>query len=169
MGCGVSQEASVKSLHSNIRWFDPEAPDAENRLDNIKAMKRFFNVRDPQNGNAAIHIAAQNGKAELVTYIINEGGLVDARNGTGQTAMHMATEYNMANVVRILKENKRGASYRIIISFLILCVSVLLVTHGDLESLAGVYTFSFLAVMCLFGIGNLLLKVKRKMNIFRWR
>ena len=105
MGCGVSQEASVKSLHSNIRWFDPEAPDAENRLDNIKAMKRFFNVRDPQNGNAAIHIAAQNGKAELVTYIINEGGLVDARNGTGQTAMHMATEYNMANVVRILKEN----------------------------------------------------------------
>ena len=61
-----------------------------------------------------------------------------------------------------LKENKRGASYRIIISFLILCVSVLLVTHGDLESLAGVYTFSFLAVMCLFGIGNLLLKIKRK-------
>ena len=109
MGCGVSQEASVKSLHSNIRWFDPEAPDAENRLDNIKAMKRFFNVRDPQNGNAAIHIAAQNGKAELVTYIINEGGLVDARNGTGQTAMHMATEYNMANVVRILKENNANA------------------------------------------------------------
>ncbi len=61
-----------------------------------------------------------------------------------------------------LKENKRGSSYRIIISFLILCVSVFLVTNGDLEALAGVYTFSFLAVMCLFGIGNLLLKVKRK-------
>lgn len=61
-----------------------------------------------------------------------------------------------------LKENKNGSNYRIIISFLILCVSVLFVTKGKLESLAGVYTFSFLAVMALFGIGNLLLKFKRK-------
>lgn len=61
-----------------------------------------------------------------------------------------------------LKENKRGSNYRIIISFLVLCISVLLVTKGNLLSLAGVYTFSFLAVMGLFGIGNLLLKFKRK-------
>ncbi len=61
-----------------------------------------------------------------------------------------------------LKTNSRGSNYRIIISFLVLCVSVLLVTGGHLESLAGVYTFSFLAVMALFGIGNLLLKFKRK-------
>lgn len=61
-----------------------------------------------------------------------------------------------------LKQNKRGSNYRIIISFLILCVSVLFVTAGNLVALAGVYTFSFLAVMGLFGIGNLLLKFKRK-------
>lgn len=61
-----------------------------------------------------------------------------------------------------LKQNKNGSNYRIIISFLVLCVSVLFVTGGDLKSLAGVYTFSFLAVMALFGIGNLLLKFKRK-------
>lgn len=61
-----------------------------------------------------------------------------------------------------LKQNKNGSNYRIIISFLILCVSVLFVTKGHLESLAGVYTFSFLTVMGLFGIGNLLLKFKRK-------
>ncbi|WP_285008042.1 APC family permease [Pedobacter faecalis] len=60
-----------------------------------------------------------------------------------------------------LKENSRGANYRIIIGFFVLCVSVLLVTKGDLLSLAGVYTFSFLTVMGLFGIGNLMLKVKR--------
>ncbi|SFE06401.1 APC family permease [Flavobacterium phragmitis] len=60
-----------------------------------------------------------------------------------------------------LKTNKRGAHYRIVISFLILCISVLFATSGHLESLAGVYTFSFLAVMALFGIGNLLLKYKR--------
>ncbi|SMO49482.1 APC family permease [Solitalea koreensis] len=61
-----------------------------------------------------------------------------------------------------LKKNKRGASYRIIITFLILCVSVLMATSGNLEALAGVYTFSFLTVMALFAVGNLLLKFKRK-------
>lgn len=61
-----------------------------------------------------------------------------------------------------LKENKRGSSYRIIITFLILCLSLMLATKGRLESLASVYTFSFLAVMVLFGIGNLLLKIKRR-------
>jgi amino acid transporter len=61
-----------------------------------------------------------------------------------------------------LKQNKRGSHYRIAIAFMLLCVSVLLATGGILTSLAGVYTFSFLSVMALFGIGNLLLKVKRK-------
>jgi len=60
-----------------------------------------------------------------------------------------------------LKQNKRGANYRIVIAFFVLCVSVLFATHGNLQALAGVYTFSFLAVMGLFGIGNLLLKYKR--------
>ncbi|HQW54823.1 MAG TPA: APC family permease [Saprospiraceae bacterium] len=60
-----------------------------------------------------------------------------------------------------LKKNKRGSNYRIIIAFLILCISILLVTLGDMKSLAGVYTFSFLSVMALFGIGNLLLKALR--------
>ncbi len=61
-----------------------------------------------------------------------------------------------------LKKNQRGANYRIIIAFLVLCISVLFATQGNLQSLAGVYTFSFLTVMALFGIGNLLLKAKRK-------
>ncbi len=62
----------------------------------------------------------------------------------------------------LLKKNRRGSSYRIIIVFLLLSVSILFITHGAVETLAGVYTISFLAVMGLFGIGNILLKVKRK-------
>lgn len=60
-----------------------------------------------------------------------------------------------------LKKNKKGSSYRIIIMFFVLAVSVLLITKGEVKLLAGVYTISFLAVMALFGIGNILLKVKR--------
>jgi amino acid transporter len=61
----------------------------------------------------------------------------------------------------LLKKGRRNTPYRIIISFFALSVSVLLITRGDLKSLAAVYTLSFLAVMGLFAIGNLLLKVKR--------
>lgn len=61
-----------------------------------------------------------------------------------------------------LKKNKKGSSYRIIIMFFLLSVSVLLITKGEVELLAGVYTLSFLSVMALFVIGNMLLKIKRK-------
>jgi hypothetical protein len=60
-----------------------------------------------------------------------------------------------------LKKNNRGSSYRIIILFLLLSISVLLITNGDVRLLAGVYTISFLSVMALFAIGNILLKIKR--------
>lgn len=61
-----------------------------------------------------------------------------------------------------LKKNRRGTCHRIIIAFFLLCSSILLITHGSLLALAGVYTISFLGVMTLFGIGNILLKVRRK-------
>jgi amino acid transporter len=61
-----------------------------------------------------------------------------------------------------LKKSKTGSSYRIIIMFLLLSVSVLLITNGEVKLLAGVYTISFLSVMALFGVGNILLKVKRQ-------
>lgn len=63
----------------------------------------------------------------------------------------------------LLKKNKRfGTTHRIVIAFFLLAVSVLLVTGGALEALAGVYTLSFLAVMVLFAVGNILLKVRRQ-------
>ncbi len=61
----------------------------------------------------------------------------------------------------LLKTGKRGTTHRIIIGFFLLSVSVLFITRGDLGALAGVYTISFLAVMILFGFGNVLLKIKR--------
>jgi amino acid transporter len=61
-----------------------------------------------------------------------------------------------------LKTTRRGTNHRIIIAFFLLCVSVMLITRGDLLALAGVYTISFLSVMALFGLGNVLLKVKRQ-------
>ena len=61
----------------------------------------------------------------------------------------------------LLKENKNGSSSRILLVFLILCISVLLLTRGQLGPLAGVYTIAFLLVMLYFAWGNFLLKIKR--------
>ncbi len=61
----------------------------------------------------------------------------------------------------LLKTGRRGTTHRIIIAFFILCVSIYLITEGQLKALAGVYTISFLAVMALFGLGNIFLKTKR--------
>ncbi len=60
-----------------------------------------------------------------------------------------------------LKRNNRGSSYRIILLFLALNISVLFITHGKVEILAGVYTISFLSVMALFVVGNIFLKIRR--------
>ncbi len=61
----------------------------------------------------------------------------------------------------LLKTCRRGTTHRIIIAFFLLCVSVLFITEGDLQALAGVYTISFLSVMALFAFGNIYLKTKR--------
>jgi amino acid transporter len=47
------------------------------------------------------------------------------------------------------------------IGFFLLCISILFITKGELGALAGVYTISFLSVMALFGLGNILLKIRR--------
>jgi amino acid transporter len=61
----------------------------------------------------------------------------------------------------LLKKTRRGSYPLIILGFMILCVSILYLTGGELLSLAGVYTISFLGVMTFFGLGNILLKVNR--------
>jgi len=62
----------------------------------------------------------------------------------------------------LLRENRRrGTNHWIILSFFALCTSILLVTQGTIQTLAGVYTLSFLSVMALYAIGNMLLKRTR--------
>jgi len=62
----------------------------------------------------------------------------------------------------LLAENKaRKTNHWIILGFLGVCASILVSTGGIVEILAGVYTISFLSVMALFAIGNMLLKVSR--------
>ncbi|MBM3812444.1 MAG: APC family permease [Acidimicrobiia bacterium] len=62
----------------------------------------------------------------------------------------------------LLAENKwRHTNHWIIVLFFLVCCSILAISGGEVAMLAGVYTLSFLGVMMLFAVGNMLLKVKR--------
>jgi len=62
----------------------------------------------------------------------------------------------------LLRENRwRGTNHWILLGFFALCVSILAITEGRIEALAGVYTLAFLSVMALFAVGNMLLKSRR--------
>lgn len=61
-----------------------------------------------------------------------------------------------------LQTNKwRGTNHWILAGFFFVCVTILMITSGEIKTLAGVYTLSFLSVMSLFALGNMLLKVRR--------
>lgn len=62
----------------------------------------------------------------------------------------------------LLKQNPwTKTNHWIILSFFLLCSSILFVTQGNVTRLAGVYSLSFLGVMAFFAIGNMLLKQTR--------
>lgn len=62
----------------------------------------------------------------------------------------------------LLKTNRaRGTHHFILLTFFLVCLTILMITRGKITTLAGVYTLSFLSVMALFALGNMLLKVRR--------
>lgn len=91
--------------------------------------------------------------------LVLSGAVLTSFVGVGGLMKRMALDRILPDI--LLKKTKKGNNYLIYIVFFALCVSILLITEGELGKLAGVYTIAFLSVMILFGFGNLLLKVNR--------
>lgn len=111
------------------------------------------------------HMGSQSGGSWLATAVsidaalVLSGAVLTSFIGVNGLARRMTLDRCLPQF--LLKTNRRGTTHRIIGAFFLLTVSVLLITKGELTALAGVYTISFLGVMALFGLGNVLLKVKR--------
>ena len=91
--------------------------------------------------------------------LVLSGAVLTSYVGVGGLLRRMTLDRGLPQV--FLKTNRRGTNHFIIIMFFLISTSVIFITKGELTKLAGVYTISFLAVMALFGVGNILLKVKR--------
>ncbi|MGB5694467.1 MAG: APC family permease [Polyangiales bacterium] len=96
----------------------------------------------------------------LDAVLVLSGAVLTSFVGVTGLARRMALDRVLPQF--LLRENKwRGTNHWILLGFFALCVSILLITHAEISSLAGVYTLAFLSVMALFAVGNMLLKVKR--------
>lgn len=92
--------------------------------------------------------------------LVLSGAIMAAYIGVSGLISRMAADGCMPNI--LTTKNKRGSYPLIILTFFILCSSILLITKGNVFTLAGVYTIAFLGVMSLFALGNLILKEARK-------
>lgn len=92
-------------------------------------------------------------------FLVLSGAVLTSYVGVSGLLSRMAGDNCLPNFMG--KMNKKGSFPRIIALFFVLCSSILLITGGNLLSLAGVYTIAFLGVMTLFAFGNLILKETR--------
>jgi ankyrin repeat protein len=93
------QPLNFKPIHSAIRWNKP--------VDEVEALltsDEAVNCPDSNNGNCPIHIAAQNGHVELIMLLIRKKVNLNAQNGKGNTAVHMAIGYDYFQAATLLIE-----------------------------------------------------------------
>jgi amino acid transporter len=93
-------------------------------------------------------------------FLVLSGSVLTSYIGFGGLIHRMTLDQCFPQI--LLKKTRRNSYPVIVLSFLTLCISILYLTHGELLSLAGVYTISFLGVMTFFAIANILLRVNRR-------
>ena len=87
-----------RAFHTAVRFCN----DAKAVVASVDTKPWLLGWVDPQTGNTAIHVAAQNGHEVLVNMLLMRGAEVNAQNLKGNTALHMAVMYNLHGTVSIL-------------------------------------------------------------------
>lgn len=95
-------------------------------------------------------------------FLVLSGAVLASFVGASGLLYRMTLDHCFPSSILLPKmKNRNQNTTRIIIAFGALCLSILAITQGELLSLAGVYTISFLGVMTLFAIGNVILRTNR--------
>ena len=93
-------------------------------------------------------------------FIVLSGAVLTAY--VGITGLIRRMSYDRCLPMFLSSTNRwRKTNHFIIIGFFLLTSLLHFIVNGNLDSLAGVYSLSFLSVMSLFAVGNMILKYKR--------
>lgn len=95
-------------------------------------------------------------------FLVLSGAVLASFVGATGLLYRMTLDHCLPSNLLLPKLKKRNQNAnRIIITFALLCLSILFMTGGNLLSMAGVYTISFLGVMTAFALGNVVLRETR--------
>jgi amino acid transporter len=89
---------------------------------------------------------------------VSSGGVLTAFVGVDGLMYQLASDRCLPAVF-LRKNASRGTNHFIIVTFLVLCLLLVLLMDGKVDGLAGVYSLAFLCVMSSFALGAALLKV----------
>ena len=93
-------------------------------------------------------------------FLVLSGGVLTSFVGVTGLCRRLALDRCLPQF--LLAENEfRHTNHWIIIGFFAVCSSMYLLLAGNVVSLSNVYSVSFMSVMALFALGNMLLKYKR--------
>merc|ERR1719387_3503101 len=91
--------STVLKIHSAVRHGKPVAELKKLGLKDTSAAQ----MADDDNGNTALHIAAQNGHYEIVRYLVTDlNCYLDTQNRVGNTALHMGVEYDYYKINKLM-------------------------------------------------------------------
>ncbi|CAG8785663.1 9712_t:CDS:2, partial [Dentiscutata erythropus] len=92
--------------------------------------------------------------------IVLGAGVLTGFVGVSGLIHRMASDHLLPQF--LLNRNRFTNTYHwIILSFLVFCITLFTIVGGNVTSLSGVFAVSFLSVLCMFAVGNILLKFKR--------
>lgn len=95
-------------------------------------------------------------------FMVLSGAVLASYVGATGLLYRMTLDHCFPSTLLLPKLKKRNQNTnRLVIAFTVVSLSILFLTKGNLLSLAGVYTISFLSVMTFFALGNVILRLTR--------